>query len=60
MTAKKKSPGRRGAYTITLGEEKVRKIRRFRSLEDPEGTRLTTLDQVMNLLIDRQLEAERV
>ena len=58
---KKSKNGTDSSYSnVDLGKERKKRIRRFRSLDDPEGTRYRTLDDAVNTLLDRQLEAERV
>jgi hypothetical protein len=50
----------RSTSTIDLGKERKKRIKRFRSLQDPEGTRFSTIDDAVNTLIDKALELEQV
>jgi hypothetical protein len=60
MKAKKKGSGKRGAYTINLGEERTERIATLRAKKFLEGTRISSIESAVLLCVDRQLELERV
>lgn len=60
MSSKVKTQAKRSAYTIRLDEDRKREIERFRAKRSLDGQKISTMDEALNILIDRGLEAETI
>lgn len=58
MASKRKGAPKVGKYTIHLGVDRVQQIERFRGKSKYQGKTISTIDEAVNLLVDRGLEYE--
>jgi hypothetical protein len=58
MNNKSKRASNRSAAIINLGKERKEKIRRFRAKEELSGNKITSIEEAVNILVDRALETE--
>lgn len=58
MSKNHKTQPRKAAHTIRLGEERKERIERFRAVRRANGEVISTIDDAVNILVDRGLEAE--
>jgi hypothetical protein len=60
MRSKVKSPIRKAAHTIELGEERKANIELYQAKLLQKGTRLRTIPETVCSMIDRTLKAEGI
>jgi hypothetical protein len=58
MTKKVKNAARKGAYTVLLGEARSERIRKYRASKELAGERIDSIEDAVNILVDRGLEQE--
>lgn len=60
MAKKLKTTTRIAAHTIKFGEERKEKIERFRAIRRADGQVISTIDEAVNMLVDKALEVEGI
>lgn len=58
MASKRKGAPKQGKYTVHLGADRVEQIDRFRGKRGFQGQKISTIDEAVQILVDRGLEYE--
>lgn len=60
MKSKSKTAQKPAQHTIRLGEERRERIERFRAIKRVNGIKISTIDEAVNLLVDKALDLESI